>query len=500
MLSIDIWFAKASLVLALVAPATLAGQTPPAFNRTAWEADYRALKIELERNHAHLTWFGSPQGGVDLPSLDRATQDALTRSQTDAEAANAIRRFIAGFHDGHLAPAAPPAPQPTIPEPPTVERAGDARTACAAFGYAPVTRVVFSLPFESLAGFTLVSDGFVDAFRAGMITEAGLRIGIVRIPRFRAVEFPSLCESVWQSLHARGDEPTRGQISALVGEEWLRTLAKRVRDLKERGASALVVDIGGNGGGNDLGDWAVRVFTRESVRSAPLLMPASPAAIPYYDEQLQDLRSALASATGLSSAGRTELTDAIAEFEARKREAASPACDMSWVWRERRPWGTSACTRLIPSGFASGARAYADSGTFPPSAAHALYWASRADAFRGAWNGATYVLIDANTGSAAEMFAALIRDRGIAKTIGKRTFGLGCGFLAGGPPFVLPSSRLAFSIPNCVRLRADGTDEVAGIAPDIPMEAAPGESPRGVASRVLQALAGDRARTRDRRD
>jgi hypothetical protein len=138
----------------------------------------------------------------------------------------------------------------------------------------------------------------------------------------------------------------------------------------------VLVDIGGNGGGNDLGDWAVRLFTRDAVRSAPLLMPASQAAIPYYDEQLEDLRSALASATGLSSAGRTELSDAIAEFEARKREAALPSCDMSWVWRERRPWGTSACTRLIPSGFASGARAYADSGTFPTSAANALYWAA----------------------------------------------------------------------------------------------------------------------------
>ena len=163
------------------------------------------------------------------------------------------------------------------------------------------------------------------------------------------------------------------------------------------------------------------MFTRDAVRSAPLLMPASQAAIPYYDEQLQDLRSALASSSGLSSAGRTELSDAIAEFEARKREAASPSCDMSWVWRERRPWGKSACTRLIPSGFASGARAYADSGTFPKSA-HALYWASSADANCCAWTGATYVLTDANTGSAAEMFAskALIVS---SLRLGRHTFG-----------------------------------------------------------------------------
>ena len=80
-LSVDAWFAKATLILALVAPGALAAQTPQSFNRTAWEADYHALKIELERNYSHLAWFGSPEGGVDLPSLNRVTQDALTRSQ-----------------------------------------------------------------------------------------------------------------------------------------------------------------------------------------------------------------------------------------------------------------------------------------------------------------------------------------------------------------------------------------------------------------------------------
>jgi len=164
---------------------------------------------------------------------------------------------------------------------------------------------------------------------------------------------------------------------------------------------------------------------------------------------------------------------------------------MSWVWREQRKWGTSPCTRLIPSGFASGALDYAEPGSLDPRAARALYWPAIADSLRGAWNGPAYVLTDGNTGSAAEMFTALIHDRGIAKTIGTRTFGLGCGFIDYDAPFVLPNSARAFRIPNCVRLRSDGTDEVAGITPDLPLTSLPGESGRSLAARALHALVSD---------
>jgi hypothetical protein len=473
--------------------ADTAGWQSPAnrFDRSGWEADYAALKHELERSYSHLAWFGSPQAGTDLPSLERTTRLALQNAGSNADAESAIRQFVADFHDGHFSVAAASASFALLPEPPIVETAATAGTACAAFGFAPVTRIAFSTPFESLSGFALVSDGIGESFRTGLIEQSGLRIGIVRIPRFRPQEFPLVCERAWQSIRLSGREPTRTEVNARAGEEWLRLLAERLARLKALGARALVVDIGDNGGGNDLGDWAVRLFTRGPVTSAPLLISAGPVAIPYFDEQLNDLRRALAAEPASGGATRRALQDAIAAFERRKQDAVAPACDMSWVWREQREWRTSVCKRLIASGFASGALAYADQGSLPAQAAETLYWASRADAFRGAWEGPTYVLTNPGTGSAAEMFAALIRDRGIAKTIGRRTFGLGCGFMVSGGPFVLPHSRLAFNIPNCVRLRADGTDEVAGVAPDIPVMPSPGEGARSVAMRMLGVIAGD---------
>jgi Peptidase family S41 len=462
------------------------------FNRAAWLADYSALKTALEQSYSHLAWFGSPQSGVDLPALDRTTREALEHARTDAEASAAITAFIASFHDGHLAPTAPPRPATgAASEPPAPTSFSEARTACAALGYLPITRVAFSMPFESLMGFELVADGLTDPFRAGVIEQDGRRIGIVRIPRFRPAEFPSVCERAFSSLRGRGIEPTRAAILVVIDLEWLRTLAARLTQLQTRNITALLIDVGGNGGGNDLGDWAVRLFTRAPVHSAPLLLSAGRVAIPYFDEQLTDLERALKANGNLPEATRSALQRAISEFNQRKQEASRAPCDMSWVWSEQRKWGSSPCTRLIASGFASGALDYAAPGSLDVRAARALYWPAVADSLRGAWNGSTYVLTDANTGSAAEMFTALIRDRGFAKTIGTRTFGLGCGFVDLDQPFVLPNSGRAFRIPNCVRLRTDGTDEVAGIVPDLPLKPIPGESARILAARALRTLASD---------
>jgi hypothetical protein len=46
-------------------------------------------------------------------------------------------------------------------------------------------------------------------------------------------------------------------------------------------------------------------------------------------------------------------------------------------------------------------------------------------------------------------------------------------------------------MPNCVRLRADGSSEVAGIAPDLPIAALEGESARARAARLLSSIVAD---------
>lgn len=465
---------RAALLLAAIVAASTAAAGPSSFDRKGWREDYATLQRELEHSYSHLAWVASRASGVDLPALNRRTLRALGAAESDADAAAALVSFVAGFHDGHFAPIVTPEPTGAGAEPPPRASDHDATSACAAFGYSAATRVAFSLPFESLHAFTLQSDGISHAFRSGTIVVGEHRFGLVRIPRFRPAEYPSLCIATWPAQD-------------VIDVAWLRELADRLTAFRADHVDAVVVDLGGNGGGNDLGDWAARLFTSRDVHSAPLLMHAGPLGAKYMDEQLQGLNDALMAHAGDAKL-EAALRPAIEAFERRKHESSQQPCDLSWVWREQRSFDPAKCSGLIDAGFASGAVDYLAPGSLAQDAAAALYWASAADPMRGAWNGPVYLLTDAGTASAAEMFAARMHDSGIAKTVGVRTLGLGCGSMVESAPLTLPHSRMSFRIPNCVRLRADGTDEVAGIAPDLPVLPAANESARARAARVLSVV------------
>jgi C-terminal processing protease CtpA/Prc len=348
--------------------------------------------------------------------------------------------------------------------------------------------VAFSLPFESLQAFKLETDGMSSAFRAGLVAWNGARVGLVRIKNFSMRQYPSECERTWSTSpkHARSD----AKFDDLVTDAWFTTLAAQLRRFRTERVDILLVDVGSNSGGNDSGEWTPRLLTPKAVRSARLLMSAAPVAQTYFDEQIAAIKTAQGSD---STAGlQAKAQQSLAFFAAASADLANRHCDMSWVWQEQRAFDPQGCSRLIDAGFASGAVAeMAPSSYRDRRAAAKIYWPATVDPWRGAWTGRVYVLTNATSYSAAEMFAAVMQDNAIAKIVGVRTGGDGCGFMEDTPPVVLPHSHLRFRMPNCVRLRADGSSEVAGIAPDLPIAAIDGESPRARAARLLSTVVGD---------
>jgi Peptidase family S41 len=466
------------------------------FRRESWIEDYAYLKSELELSYANLAWFASPQSGVNLPELDRRTRRMLESSENPDDANAAILAFIGGFHDGHFAPV-PSEQEPTEklstpPEPSFGELSP--MNGCAALGYAPVRSIAFSLPFDSLPGSSIDSDGVSRLFRSGIASSAaGTRLGIVRIPRFRPQDAPpASCLERWIAWQKTAQPIDVGSLTQQIAQDWFEILAAQLRQFRTEGVTALIVDVGGNTGGNDSGDWAARLFTPNEVHSARLLLAASPSANAYFDEQLQSLRGALDEHPNASTQTQNTLRAAISDFERRKRDLSSRRCDMSWVWHEQRPWNPTGCSRLIDAGFASGEVDYLPRGALEASGlASKVYWAASVDQFRGAWSGPVYILTDAKTASSAEMFSAVMRDNSIAKTVGTSTEGDGCGFMDDEGRVELPHSHLRFAVPNCVRLRKDGTDEVAGIKPDIPVLPTRGEDTRARAARMLELIEAD---------
>jgi hypothetical protein len=476
-------------ILLLVSVIGLSG---PTFATDArWQTDYQALKQAMEAGYSNLAWFGSPDGGVDLPRLDRRTRVALDEADTEDEARAAIRHFVEAFGDGHFsvlpqreapAPAAEPPPRPL---------AGlGAVEACAALGHANRSQVSFALPFESLPGFILVGSGEDSLFRSGILRTGGRSIGIVRIRNFSPSQFPAACQAAWRAATPAQRADQEG-FDERVHAQWLGALAAAVARLAAMRPDAMLVDVGTNSGGDDSGDWAARLFTSRPIPSARMLMTAGPVAVRYFDEETEALTRALAMADPASAQAARE---ALAALAARRQAAMAEVCDMSWVWRERRRWRSGGCDRLTDAGFASGVVAYQPPGAIRNTAiARHVYWPSRTDPWRGSWRGRTYVFTNSATYSSAEMFAAVLQNNRAARTVGSRTGGDGCGFAVNTDPVTLASLGMQIRMPNCVRLRASGEDEVAGITPDLAVPSRQGQSNRARAAEVAAAIVADLA-------
>jgi len=479
---------RAALAAAALA-ATAATAQPSA---RPWLDDYRLLKARMERDYANLAWYASPSGGVDLPRLDRRARAALERAESVEEARTAIREFVAALDDGHFSIQSQtvPAEGPAAPEPARRDLAGEpAEQACAARGYASRSQVAFSLPFETLPGFTLVDPGQASSFRSGLLREGGRVIGIVRIRNFSPTQFPATCVAAWTAAPAAVRRDSTA-FEDRVQIEWLRALAAAIGRLEAAHPAALIVDVGTNSGGNDSGDWAPRLFSRMPLRSARLLMTAGPLAARYLDDEIASLGAAVRRTS--DGASRAAGEAALAVMRARRAAAAAPGCDLAWAWTERRPWQPLGCARLADVGFASGVvAAEAEAPIRDPAIARHVYWPSIVGRLRGRWGGPLYVLTNSATYSSAEMFAAVLQNNRAARIVGTTSGGDGCGFMVESDPLTLPVTGLQIRMANCVRLRADGSDEVAGITPDLPVPPRRGESARARAARLLAMLAAD---------
>lgn len=115
-----------------------------------------------------------------------------------------------------------------------------------------------------------------------------------------------------------------------------------------------------------------------------------------------------------------------------------PRCDRSGVWR-----GEAVC-----SNFAAQAGADRLAG-------------------QGAWQGPAVVLVDRRSASAAEDFAYWLAGSGVARIVGERTFGAGCGYVDGGWAYQLTAFDAHVMIPNCSRYTADGINQIEGLVPDV---------------------------------
>ena len=182
---------------------------------------------------------------------------------------------------------------------------------------------------------------------------------------------------------------------------------------RRRGASALVVDIAGNGGGTEWSEAVARMLTPIRLRSEELRFVRGDHWARAFGGDEQKLRKFEAGATGDDRKLLHTLAD---DVEARRRDALT-SCDATPLWRGAQ----LSCSWLGEGFYGSGLLAAADPATLRGKPWATLLFSPMEFPYEeGVWRKPLIVLIDGNVGSAASEFAAVLQDNRAALIMGAR--------------------------------------------------------------------------------
>jgi len=468
------------LALVALAGSCASGVGGSGWRPDPWLADLDALQAHMDFAYANLEWVVERRG-LDLVALDGRARATIRTARSDGAAARALREFVVAFDDPHFGLQRRRSPwtawafrlfdrgDRAAKDTPVFAPDAAGRDVCEALGYRDRDHD-FELAVDELPGWTpLPDDG---AFPAGTFALGdGRRIGLLRIEHFGENGYRSACAKAWAEARRDRAGACGGEcleaFRRTASDALARGVAARVESLRAAGIAALVVDVTGNGGGTEWVDPVTRIFSDRPLRSMRATTVRHPRAIEPTRGLLAAVEATLRERT-LPGPTRATLEEARRRLAARLAEARAP-CDRAPLWRG----GDPGCSQLFASpSYATGIfdwlPADALAGVDDELRAE-LYSPYGRDVPDAVWSGPLRILADGGSASATEAFVAMLRDNGAAIVIGEPTWGAGCGFTDGGLPLKLPNSGLAVWMPDCARFRIDGTNEIEGIEPDVPI-------------------------------
>jgi hypothetical protein len=454
------------LIAALVLFAATSARAEP-FDPGPWLADLEIARQAFVTKYANLEWLENEREiKIEVLFDDLATRMRSARNEDQAR--RLFERLVQKTGDGHV--------EIEWPEPPASPMASAPPDACQSMGFdarqnGPGTAI-------ALPGYLPVGTDSTNPFRAGTTTVGGTKVGIIRIGVFQPQGFPELCKAAVSTLHIEAtkacDDQCQSQITDWIYPRLTAALEDRARQLRRAGATVLLIDISGNGGGSEWAEAAARIFSGKRILSERRGMVRGE----HWAEQWRDLEQQLrVFAAKASGDERVRLLRWAADADSKLHEAEKPC-----------PTHAS-CKRIADAGFSAGLLGAVPAGSLSGKPWGPLVFSPAQFPYHDAvWSGPLIVLVDDATWSAAEEFAAVLQDNKAAAIIGARTGGAGCGHTNGGDPVILPNSHAVLKLPDCVRFRADGSNEVRGIIPDVPVPIRSGDGAHFRARLVAEKL------------
>jgi len=462
-------------LLAVVALAALFLGNPARaadFSPAPWLEDLAQLRDAMSAGYANLEWQANR--GLDLPAVYSLAQGRLRRAQDEFQARRALDRFLESFGDGHI--------EIHWPAPQGRAVGGQAsEPLCARLGYSPVNddgAIATRLP-----GFRPV--GAQDApLRAGIVDVTGRRIGVLRLPLFSPTGFPSLCERLARQQSLRPDSPCdarcEDRFSHRADAAFAGEMQAAVTAVKAAGAQVLLVDVADNGGGDDSAVALARLLTAKPMPAPRVGFLRTREWTAEFAREQAEIQVGLTQTHGPEHDTLARYDAALAAAEA---DSTKP-CDRSPLWEGR----TISCSAIVLGLLFTGGLSPEPADRRDGPWAETISGQSRFPSSAALWLGPVIVLVDGGSASSSELFAALMQDRHAALILGAPTFGAGCGHMTGAEPIVLRHSGARVSFPDCVRLRADGSNEVAGVQPDLLIGFKKSDAPAERMNRLLHAL------------
>jgi len=434
--------------LVLVSLAVAAAAPAKDFDVDPWLADLEQVRQAFHSKYANLEWL-QREREIDVDALFENLEARLRDARTDQEARAVFERLERRVADGHVA----------IDWPQPVRAGANSATPapglCASLGYD--ARENSAGTAQALPGYRPLPTGG-NPFNAGIVTTTGATVGVIRIGVFQPHGYPQLCSDALAALSIPPEKPCddvcQDQVITWGYRRMGQSLEQRIDQLRTAGAEVLLVDITNNGGGSEWVEAAARMLSPRPLTSARHGFVRGE----HWAKQWRGLAARLRDfAANAATEDRTRLLAWAAQAEAAAVQAESP-CGPN----------DARCSTIVSVGHSTGLVGNAPSGAFDGKSWGVHVFNPAQHYYRdSAWTGPLMVLANEETWSAAEQFAAVLQDNRAGVIVGARTGGAGCGYTWGGHPTKLENSGAILKLPDCVRFRADGSNEVRGVIPDV---------------------------------
>ncbi len=433
-----------------------------------WIQDFEVLKAQMTKSYANLKSIVNEES-IDLARLNTKTISELKLAKTKREAQIVIESFLRKFKDGHLSATVinTSSSNNTSNERNDFPLSTDSTAvALKKMGFF-IDTYGANIKFDSVPGYlALINKN--NSFHTAVIETSLGKIGTIKLPYFYNEGYWNTPYKMWDSykkeFKGECDEECQKNFKYKLEKQFTKQFVERIEELKAKNISKLLIDVTGNNGGSG---WFEEIAHLLSDKPKLEYMPSFIIKHNHWKKSLEEDLKII----GIDLAN-DELNESLKLKLLKLKELAESLivkcksnCSSQNVWDSNK----IDCLKLIRHPYQSDLPfdIMTDS-QFMLLQSKNLLTASRFRPFkRGAYSGPLYIVQDRQSASATEGFSSLLQFNNAATIVGRTSYGAGCGYTNGGIKTTLNHIGLSIKMPDCVRLRADGKNEVYGIKPDI---------------------------------